>query len=470
MSEVHSILNYIETTQADGRLLLRFVARRSDRTLADVGEVDRGIYAVLFDPPAQVAQDRARLGALLGCIDTLSQRAAPANVRSIRLTSTYLGIAMEDGEPPPGIRSEAGWIRFYMGLVAVLAVVLLVIGVGLLAHMDAGRRLLLQLKELRQQEEGVAKDIATLALTESVALGVMERRTPAEGGRVAISAIRVTPALVPQIAALFGKTAEEALEWQGAAPMCGKPLYLGGAADDRYSVTFVKSEGVDLSTFALSWWREPVTAKAAAICGRHDDLRVRLALLYTGLADWNCASHQMFAPMIGLMSLPYTVAEWVSGKRRMEPVPACGGPTGRLPPEVGIDAWRSHETQVTLTSSVVSGFLLPLFLGSLGGCAYAMRRIDQKLSGWTLEPQDGRHAVVRVALAAVLGGLLGVVWTSGEPLALGGFSLSLAAAAFFIGFAVEPVFRMIETTVIDGLIKKAGGPVPAGDKPAPPPA
>ena len=123
-----------------------------------------------------------------------------------------------------------------------------------------------------------------------------------------------------------------------------------------------------------------------------------------------------------------------------------------------MDAWRSHETRVTIASSVVSGFLLPLLLGCLGGCAYAMRRIDQKLSNWTLEPQDGRHSIVRVALAAVLGGLVGVVWTGGDTVAVGGFSLSLAAASFFVGFSVEPVFRVIETVVIEGLLKKAGPP------------
>ena len=110
---------------------------------------------------------------------------------------------------------------------------------------------------------------------------------------------------------------------------------------------------------------------------------------------------------------------------------------------------------------MVGGFLLPLLLGSLGGCAYAMRRIDQKLSSWTLEPQDGRHAVVRVGLAAVLGGLAGVLWTGGEPLTLGGLSLSLAAIAFFVGFSVEPVFRLIETTVIDGVLKKMTADRPA---------
>ncbi len=156
MSETSPGEEYIATTQADGRLLLRFIARRSDRTLAEdaaaAATADHGLHTVLFDPPATVAADKARIGALLACVDDLALRAHPANVRSIRLTTAYLGIKMEGGEPPPGIRGEAWWIWGYMMSVGALAVLLLLTGVGLLAHMDGGRRLLQQVKELRLQE------------------------------------------------------------------------------------------------------------------------------------------------------------------------------------------------------------------------------------------------------------------------------------------------------------------------------
>ena len=469
MTQTPSTERYIENTQADGRLLIRFISRRSDRSLGDgdaVTEADRSNHAALFEPAEQVAGDPARIVSLLACVDELSLRAAPANVRSIRLTAAYLGISMDGGEPPTGIRRESWWIWGYMGLVGVLAVLLLLTGVGLLAHMDGGRRLMQQLKDLRQQEADVRKDIATLALEESVALGVLERRESAGGGdALQLIAVRVTPALVGSIATQFGKTVAEVEAWQKAAPLCERPLHLRSGARDGYDVSFQPSvaDG-DLAKFALTWWREPVTQKAAAICRRFDDVRVRMALIYSGMADWNCRSHQMYE----VLTLPYGWAQAVAGVRQVsvDPDAACGAPTIALPPEVGLAAWRSHETTVAIVSSVVAGFLLPLLLGCLGGCAYAMRRVDQKLSTWTLEPQDGRHAIVRVALAAVLGGLVGVVWTSGEAVAVGGFSLSLAAAAFFIGFSVEPVFKLIETVVIEGLLKQVSG---AGEK-APPKA
>jgi|GEM_PF-2261669 len=458
---------YIASTQSDGRLLLRFVARRTDRTLAGAPEgqasAARSTYGILFEPAATLAEDTARIPALLACIDDLSLRAAPANVRSIRLTATYLGIAMEDGEPPAGIRREARHVKAYMFLVGTLAVALLLAGISLLAHMDTGRRLLQQLKDLRQIEAGVQKDMVTLSADETTPFAIRLRLAPGAAGEP--DRARVVWA---DVAPGAGDTS-----WH-AAPMCARPLFLAAGANHDLVVEFLAAvpEGEGASFQPLRW-REPATIKAAEICRRADDVKVRMALQYSGLADWNCRSHRIF----GLFTLPYDrVFRWAAGLPPLPPpsspgaLTGCGAPEIRLPPEIGLDSWHSHETAVTITSAVVAGFLLPLLLGSLGGCAYAMRRIDQKLSTWTLEPQDGRHAVVRVGLAAVLGGLVGVVWTGGEPLAVGGMSLSLAAVAFFVGYAVEPVFKLIETVIIDAVILKVTklGAEPPVVRPPPP--
>ncbi len=452
---------YIASTQADGRLLLRFVARRSDRTLAAAPDglppVDRSTYATLFEPAASLAAEPARIPALLACVDDLSLRAAPANVRSIRLTATYLGIAMENGEPPAGIRREARYIKAYMFLVGGLAIALLLAGIALLAHMDTGRRLLQQLKDLRQLEAAVHKDMGTLAAEETSPFAIRLRLEPGAPGQPDRA----------RVAWVDAATGAADTRWH-AAPMCARPLFLAAGANHNLAVEFIEAvPASEDAAFQSVLWREPATVKAADICRRADDVKVRMALLYSGLADWNCRSHRIF----GMFTLPYDrVFRWVSGIDAPLPVPSsCGTPEIRLPPEIGLDSWHSHETAVTITTAVAAGFLLPLLLGSLGGCAYAMRRIDQKLSSWTLEPQDGRHAVVRVGLAAVLGGLVGVVWTGGEPLAVGGLSLSLAAVAFFIGYAVEPVFKLIETVIIDALILKATNPGPAPPAARPPP-
>ena len=44
-----------------------------------------------------------------------------------------------------------------------------------------------------------------------------------------------------------------------------------------------------------------------------------------------------------------------------------------------------------------------------------------------------------------------MIWTSEEPVTLGGFTLSLAAIAFFVGLSVEGVFGLIQT-LIDGVV------------------
>lgn len=487
-----SALCFVEQTQMDGRLLLRFVTRRDDRTLfettalnlaagAPAGqavpaqpvkgqeEVRAEALALLFEDSASVAQSPEKVARLVACVDHLSQRAKPANVRSIRLTYSYLNIAMEGGEPPAGIRSEARRTKLFMGLVTTLGLLLLLMALILLAFMDSGRRHLTQLRDLRVLEADIRKDIATLSLEESSAVGILTRHTA--GQPEVVTVVPMNAALEKRVAALWGLSDKAVQEWPKAAPLCERPDFLqpsqAGTRKNvvvRYDTSLQQMATDDeISAMALTWWREPITPKAAAICRRHDDLRVRLAMVYVSMADWNCRSDGLWRRVWGLVNDPFPAAvrQWLAGygilaAREAPPPQACGGGGRALPPEISQQTWQSHESRVIVTSSVVSGFLLPLFLGSLGGCAYAMRRIDQKLSQWTLEPQDGRHAIVRVALAAVLGGLLGVVVTSGEAVTLGGFSLSLAALAFFVGFSVEPVFRAIERLVIDTILSAVG--------------
>jgi hypothetical protein len=451
------VLCFVEQTQKDGRLLLRFVARRSDRTLSD--HADAGGRAgppgcdVLFEKPEVLAADGKRICDLLACVDALSHLAAPANVRSIRLTASYLGIALEGGEPPGGIRWEALRTKLFMYLVGALAVLLLLTGVALLAHMDAGRRLLQHLKDQRATEREVLALVSTLAPEETKPGLAHVRRSPGpNGGKDLVEVV-------------LGVPAADDKTWQ-AAPLCVRPLFLAPDAARDVTVTFLPGmpAGAERS-FQEVRWRDAATGKAADLCRRADDVRVRMALLYSNLAEWNCRSHRALSAMQVPYDLFYRLLRL--GTVLPDRLEACDTPQVGLPAEISLGVWRSHETSVTITTAVVGGFLLPLLLGSLGGCAYAMRRIDQKLSSWTLEPQDGRHAVVRVGLAAVLGGLAGVMWTGGEPVAVAGLSLSVAAVAFFVGYSVEPVFRLIETVVIDGLIAKMSGQ-PAGPRGAPP--
>jgi hypothetical protein len=127
------------------------------------------------------------------------------------------------------------------------------------------------------------------------------------------------------------------------------------------------------------------------------------------------------------------------------------------------------EMRTAAVISTLTGFVLPLVMGFIGGAAYVLRRLDTKLSENTLEVRDGWHAVLRVLLATMLGGLLGVVWSGDAPVQLGGFALTLAAAAFFVGFALEAVFTVIEA-MVEGVAGRLRTP-PSAPLPlaAPPP-
>jgi hypothetical protein len=55
------------------------------------------------------------------------------------------------------------------------------------------------------------------------------------------------------------------------------------------------------------------------------------------------------------------------------------------------------------------------------------------------------HGSLQMLLGTILAGLLGVLWTDGQPIKLEGVTLSLAALAFFVGYSVEVVFQLLDT-------------------------
>jgi hypothetical protein len=103
-----------------------------------------------------------------------------------------------------------------------------------------------------------------------------------------------------------------------------------------------------------------------------------------------------------------------------------------------------------------TGFVLPMLLGLLGAFTYVYRDIERRVRASTLLPGDGAHGTLRILLGTMLGGLLGVIWTTGQPIQLEGVTFSLAALAFFVGFSVEVVFQVMDSLVdrIAGALRK----------------
>ena len=114
------------------------------------------------------------------------------------------------------------------------------------------------------------------------------------------------------------------------------------------------------------------------------------------------------------------------------------------PPET---QWGASELRASVNMAGLTGFVLPMLLGLLGAFTYVYRNIDGKIRDATLSSGDGAHATLRMLLGMMLGGLLGVIWTNGQPIALEGVTLSLAALAFFVGYGVELVFQMLDRVI-----------------------
>ena len=71
----------------------------------------------------------------------------------------------------------------------------------------------------------------------------------------------------------------------------------------------------------------------------------------------------------------------------------------------------------------------------------------------TLTANDGISSIGRIVLAATFGGLLAMVFSTDEPVKLGSFSLTIAAWAFFLGYALETVLKTLDAA-IEGVVGK----------------
>lgn len=408
LSDADAALGYVRDLQRDGRLLLRHVARRTDRSVAAATAAGAPALEVLTADPHDIVHDPGRLELLAGTVDTLSRQAAPATASTIRLTSAYLRLASEGGEPPIEVAQRVRRVRAVILGIMGVTVLAMVSALVLLAHVDDGRRAAQQLEQVKGELATTYAELATLPTTAWV-----------------VGSAPGAPALA--------QAGENFLPFCAPLPGSNPPPH----------------------------WRSPAAgadgARAHTLCSRIYEASMREQLTYLRLHAWNCRNHRLF--------------DW--GFLRAD---GCGEVPGTPPPLEGLISshdWNRTEMRTNAAISNLTGFVLPLVLGCIGGCAYVLRRLDQKLSEATLEVRDGWHAGLRVLLATMMGGLLGAVWSGDQQVQLGGYALSLAAAAFFVGFALEAVFTVIEA-MVEGVAGKLRAPPPAstvvvqGPRAAPP--
>ena len=169
-------------------------------------------------------------------------------------------------------------------------------------------------------------------------------------------------------------------------------------------------------------------------CERLRDVQQRLDIARRGLGAWNVVSYRL-ADVLPI--------RWLGG-------------ADKLPPDVSQQRWDASELRASAVMAGFTGFVLPMLLGLLGAFTYVYRDLDRRVRTATLMPGDGLHGTLRILLGTILGGLLGVLWTNGQPIHLEGVTLSLTALAFFVGYSVEVVFQTLDTVIgkVAGAIQK----------------
>jgi hypothetical protein len=160
-------------------------------------------------------------------------------------------------------------------------------------------------------------------------------------------------------------------------------------------------------------------------CERLRDVQQRMDIARRGLGAWNIVSYRL----AGLLPI-----RWLGARQPL--------PTGLTEAR-----WDASELRASAVLAGFTGFVLPMLLGLLGAFTYVYRDLDRRVRAETLAPGDGLHGTLRMLLGTILGGLLGVLWTNGQPIKLEGVTLSLTALAFFVGYSVEVVFQILDTII-----------------------
>ena len=389
-------LAQIARLQRDGLALLTFLAERPGRALAgssprEMDEVDPGL---MIAEPAAVAADPARFAALVRSVDLLGRAAAPATATSIRLTRAYL-FGAEAGITPAEARGARRLRHCVLGIQLGLLLAGLV-AIFLLLKADEGRRIVGQLALVRAD------------LDRSYgALWKLDRQTDFELRRFHQG--EDTP--ISQEDTTARRAALTALElcWPIDPPKAGLT-----APDYRLL---------------------PVKPQAQTLCSDLAQQQKREMLVYARLTDWNC-------DMLRLNPL-----HWFG--RGGDP---CTQAPAELLPDHAAD-WRRTELRTNEAVQGLSGYLLPLLLGGIGGGVYVLRRMNELLRTATPTARDGMAAIGRIVLAAVFGGLLALVFGTDAPVKLGSVSLTIAAWAFFLGYALETVLKTLDAA-IEGVVGK----------------
>jgi hypothetical protein len=110
------------------------------------------------------------------------------------------------------------------------------------------------------------------------------------------------------------------------------------------------------------------------------------------------------------------------------------------------------EQLATPAMTVLGNYLMPVLFGLLGSIAYVLRRHYDRLGKNLLSPSDLRSNSIRLTLGVMIGGSIGLVFSSSSVAQATGVlgaaaTLSTAGFAFLAGYGVEAVFKLLDTII-----------------------
>ncbi|SOE85675.1 hypothetical protein SAMN05446935_6149 [Burkholderia sp. YR290] len=111
---------------------------------------------------------------------------------------------------------------------------------------------------------------------------------------------------------------------------------------------------------------------------------------------------------------------------------------------LSIQSFLQAKSAASILIGILVSFILPIFFGTLGATAFVTRHILQQISEKSYTPTSQARHIVRLALGAMMGFVVGIFGDLSTKL-----SLSPLAFSFLAGYGVEPIF-----TLFDNLIDK----------------
>ncbi len=418
-------IDYLARLQGDGRLMLRYLMERPlQSSIPGTEDPAHGITpSILFEPPARLAGDTGQTTQLIRYVDFLSRTADPVSLATVRETYRFLGQDQYLNGSTPGWRRLLyflSWPRDKKGVVlaALLGLILLALSVYFLVQVDDGRRTMQQLAANRADVTAVYNDLGKV---EGAPNWVIHRATkpfpPAQAPLApAAGAVPVTPMPAPFI------------------PFCPPPLPANRAGPDAAAAKALQpAQERIVETMS---WRTPATPQAEMLCARLAEYRLREALIFIRLTAWN----ERLSRVAALLSYPPFSLDYP----QCPPEPAS---SLAWPHHVTCDDWQRTELRTAAAIAVLTGYVLPMMLGGLGGCVASIRRLQLKVAQRTLNDSDSFNCLLQVVLGMTLGGLLGAMFSTDAPVILGDYQLTLVALGFFVGFSLEVVFGLLDTLV-----------------------